>query len=412
MNTPESSTRTGLEPAIHEIRVEGRLDDRWTDWVEGLTFSHGADGITTLTGPLPDQAALHGVLNRMRDLGVPIVSVRRLDQDGQRSNTMKAIVQDRYGSADVLELKEIDRPDVGDAEVLIRVHGAGVDAGVWHLMTGLPYLGRLAFGLRRPKNPVLGMDMAGIVEAVGKDVTRFKPGDEVFGSGRGSYAEYAVAREDHLAAKPARLTFEQAAVVPESAVTALRALRFGGVEPGQKVLVIGASGGVGTYAVQLAKAFGAEVTGVGSTSKMDLVQSLGADHVIDYTREDFADRTERYDVIIDIAGNRSLSLLRRALTPDGTLVLTGGEEGGKWLGGMDRTLRAALLSRFVRHKLRFFIASVNAGDLQTLTELIEAGKVTPALDRTYPLQEAPEAIRHFEAGRARGKVVITVKRTA
>jgi len=323
---------------------------------------------------------------------------------------MKAIVQDTYGSTDVLELRDIDKPEIADDEVLVRVHAAGVDRGVWHQMAGLPYPIRLAgYGLRTPKTKTPGMDVAGVVEAVGKDVTRFQPGDEVFGIAKGSFAEYARAPEKKLAPKPANLTFEQAAAVSISGSTALQAVRdHGRVKPGQKVLIIGASGGVGTYAVQLAKAFGVEVTGVCSTAKVDMVRSLGADHVIDYTREDFADGQRQYDVILDIGGNASLSRLRRALTVNGTLVIVGGETDGRWLGGTDRQLRALVLSRFVDQKLGTFIASENHEDLMVLKELIEAWKVTPAIDRTYPLSEAPQAIRYLKEGHARGKVVITV----
>jgi len=323
---------------------------------------------------------------------------------------MKAIVQDTYGSADVLELRDIDRPEIADDEVLVRVHAAGVDRGVWHLMTGLAYAIRLAgYGFRAPKTPVPGMDLAGVVEAVGKDVTRFQPGDEVFGIGKGAFAEYGRAQENKLALKPANLPFEQAAVVAISGLTALQGLRDNGrIEAGQKVLIIGASGGVGTYAVQLAKSFGAQVTGVCSTTKADLVRSLGAEHVIDYTREDFAGGGQRYDLILDIGGNSSLSRLRSALTPRGTLVIVGGEGGGRWLGGTDRQLRALLLSRFVSQRLTSFINSENHEDMAVLAELIEAGKITPVIDRTYPLIEAPEAIRYLEQGRARGKIVVTV----
>jgi NADPH:quinone reductase-like Zn-dependent oxidoreductase len=323
---------------------------------------------------------------------------------------MKAIVRDAYGSADVLELRDIDKPVVGDDEVLLRVRAAGVDQGVWHVMAGLPYPIRLAgFGLRAPKNPVLGADVAGVVQAVGKEVSGFRPGDEVFGIAKGSYAEYARASEDRLAPKPANLTFEQAAVVAISGLTALQGVRdHGKVRPGQKVLIIGASGGVGTYAVQVAKAFGAQVTGVCSTTKVDLVRSLGADHVIDYTREDFADGQQRYDAILDVGGNASLSRLRRALTPKGTLVITGGETDGRWLGGTDRQLRALVLSPFVGQKLGTFVSRENREDMVVLKEFIEAGKVTPVVDRAYPLSEAADAIRYMREGRARGKVVITM----
>ena len=323
---------------------------------------------------------------------------------------MKAIVQDIYGSPDVMELRDISKPILGKEEVLVQVNAAGIDPGVWHLMTGRPYLTRLmGFGLRRPKAPVRA-DVAGRVVAVGSAVTRFATGDEVFGTCNGGFAEYAVGGEEKLALRPANLSFEQAAAIPVSACTALQGLRDAGkVRPGQKVLIIGAGGGVGTFAVQLARVFGAEVTGVCSTRNVDMVRSIGADHVIDYTREDFADGTIVYDLILDTAGNRSLSHLRRALAPAGTLVIIGGEGGGRWLGGFDRgVLRAPLLSLFVRQKLRPLVATVRNEDLQFLKELVEAGKVKPVIDRTYPLAEVPSAIRHFEEGHAHGKVVITV----
>ncbi len=324
---------------------------------------------------------------------------------------MKAIVQDRYGSAEVLELEDIDTPVIKDDELLVRVHAAGVDPGVWHLMTGLPYLVRiLGFGFRAPKYRVRGMAVAGRVEAAGKRVTQFQPGDVVFGTCNGSFAEYASARTDKVAIKPTNLTFEQAAAVPISAVTALVGLRDKGkVQPAQKVLIIGAGGGVGSFAVQLAKAFGAHVTGVCSTTKVDLVRSIGADEVIDYTRTDFAESEERYDLILDTAGNRPLSHLRRGLTPRGKLVIVGGEGGGRWLGGFDRQIfRAPLLSAFVSQKLSGLTAKERQKDLEFLKELIQSGKVTPVIDRTYPLSEAPEAVRYLEEGHARGKVIITV----
>jgi NADPH:quinone reductase-like Zn-dependent oxidoreductase len=325
---------------------------------------------------------------------------------------MKAMVRDTYGPPDVLELRDIDIPEIkDDDEVLVRVHAAGVGRDVWHIMTGLPYPIRLAgYGLRAPKNPVIGSDVAGVVEAVGTNVSRFQPGDEVFGIGKGSYAEYVCAREDKLAHKPTNLSFEQAAVVAIMGSTALQALRdHGKVRQGQEVLIIGASGGVGTYAVQIAKAFGAHVSGVCSTQKVEMVRSIGADHVIDYTQEDFADvHDQRYDLILDIGGNSSLSRLRRALASLGTLVIVGGEGGGRWLGGTDRQIRAIMLSPLVGQKLGTFVNKENHEDLMVLGELIESGKVTPVIDRTYPLAEVPEAIRYLEEGRARGKVVITV----
>lgn len=294
---------------------------------------------------------------------------------------MKAIVQDVYGPPAVLRLEETDRPVPGRGEVLIRVHAAGVDQGVWHLMAGMPYaLRAMGFGLRAPKVRIRGMDLAGRVEEVGADVTRFRPGDEVYGSCDGSFAEYACAKEETLAPKPRNAGFEQAAAVPVSACTALKALRdVGRVQAGQSVLVLGASGGVGTYAVQLAKAFGARVTGVCSAAKADLVRSIGADEVVDYAEHDPVDGSQRYDLVLDIAGNRPVSRLRRALTPRGTLVIVGGEGGGRWLGGNERQLGALLLSPFVGHRLRTVAAMEHHhSDLQVLTELIEAGSVTPS----------------------------------
>jgi len=325
---------------------------------------------------------------------------------------MKAIAQDVYGSADVLELRDIDRPSIGADEVLVKVRAAGLDPGVWHLMTGLPYLVRaMGFGLRRPKVTVRGRDLAGVVEAVGAGVTRVRPGEEVYGTcERGSFAEYAAAPQRWLAAKPANVSFEQAAVVPVSGVTALQGVRDGGrVQPGHAVMVIGAAGGVGSFAVQIAKAFGATVTGVCGPSKADLVRSLGADGVLDYTREEIDRDGARYDVVIDTAGNRPLSLLRRAMTPHGTLVLVGGEHGrGRVLGGFDRQLRAPLVSLFVGQRLRGLIAKDRAEDLQALTRLIESGAVTPVIDRRYPLADTPDAIRYLAEGHAAGKVVITI----
>ena len=325
------------------------------------------------------------------------------------SSTMRAVIQETYGSADVLRLATIDIPAVGARDVLVRVQAAGLDRGTWHLMVGKPYLLRLVFGLRGPKQPVPGHDVAGTVAAIGSEVTSFAVGDHVYGFGNGTFAEYTVAREDKLALKPTNLGFEQAAAVPVSAGTALQALvDVGRVEAGQKVLITGASGGVGTYAVQLAKAYGAEVTGVCSTAKLDLVRSLGADHVIDYTRENFSTGSKQYDLILDIAGMVALSTLRRTLTRSGTLVLVGGEEGGDWTGGtIGRQLRARTMSLFVRQRLTSCIAKERGSDAARLTELIETGQVTPSVDRTYPLAEAPAAMRHLEAGLVRGKVAIT-----
>jgi NADPH:quinone reductase-like Zn-dependent oxidoreductase len=323
---------------------------------------------------------------------------------------MKAIVQDRYGSSDVLQLQDVATPTPKPGEVLVRVYAAGVDPGVWHLMTGLPYLIRvMGFGFRAPKNRIRGRDLSGRVEAVGEGVTRFRPGDEVFGTCEGSFAEYACAREDRLARKPANLTFEQAAVVAISGTTALQALRDKGrVTAGQKVLIIGASGGVGSFAVQIAKSFGADVTGVCGPSKIELVRSIGADHVIDYTSQDISDGTSRYDLVLDTAGNRSLSQLRRAVTPTGTVVIIGGEGGGHMLGMVSRILRTVALAPFVKQRLVALTSAERVEDFETLRELIESGTVTPVMDRTYALPDAADAIRYIEQGHARGKVVIAM----
>ena len=323
---------------------------------------------------------------------------------------MKAVVQDKYGSPDVLELRDIDKPVAKDDEVLIRVHAASVNAADWHFLRGMPYIARLSLGLRKPKTKIRGRDVAGQIEAVGKDVKQFHPGDEVYAEvDTGSFAEYTHASEDLLGLKPSNLTFEQAAAVPLAAVTALQGLRDKGqIKPGQKVLIYGASGGVGTFAVQLAKSFGADVTGVCSTKKVDMVRSIGADQVIDYTQEDFAQNGQRYDILFDLVGNRSLSDLRRALTPKGTLVLSGGE-GGRWLGSVKLLIKSLLLSPFVSQRLTAFLAKTKHEDLLVLNELIEAGKVTPVIDKTYPLSEAPEAIRYLEGRQVQGKIVITAR---
>lgn len=325
------------------------------------------------------------------------------------THTMRAIVQDAYGSADVLRLARIAQPQIANDEVLIHVHAAGLDRGTWHMMAGQPYLLRvIGFGFRAPKNRVPGLDVAGTVVEVGSAATRFVIGDPVYGISRGSFAQYAAVLENKLARKPASLTFDQAAAVPISGGTALQALDAGKVQPGQRVLIIGASGGVGTFAVQLAKAMDAHVTGVCSTAKLDFVRSLGADDVVDYKCEHFADGSQTYDLILDLAGNSSLSRLRSALAPRGTLVIVGGEEGGSWTGGFGRSLRAPLLSLFVRQRLTMLASKERASDLQRLTTLIEAGKVTPSIDLTYPLERVVEAMQHLEAGDVRGKVVITL----
>ncbi|MBJ8338832.1 NAD(P)-dependent alcohol dehydrogenase [Antrihabitans sp. YC3-6] len=324
---------------------------------------------------------------------------------------MKAIVQDEYGeAAAVMRSDKIDEPDVGAAEVLVEVVVAGVDRGAWHLTAGLPYPVRLAgYGVRAPKDPVRGREFAGRVAAVGSDVTTFGVGDEVYGVGEGCFAEYARAEVSKVVPKPKHLTFEQAAATPISALTALQAVRDQAkVQAGQKVLIIGASGGVGTFAVQIAKAFGAVVTAVCSTTKVDLVRSIGADHVIDYSTEDIGANRVRYDAVLDIGGGRSLTELRRLLEPKGTLVIVGSETGGRWLGGIDRQLRAVLLSPFVSQKLTMFVSSENAADLAAVSALIEAGQVTPVVDRVFPLNETAAAITYMRDGHARGKVVVTI----
>jgi NADPH:quinone reductase-like Zn-dependent oxidoreductase len=326
---------------------------------------------------------------------------------------MKAIVRHRYGSPDLLELTNVAKPVVDDDSVLVRVRAASVNAYDWHVLRGRPYLVRMLTGLRRPKSTAVGVDLAGLVEAVGKNVTQFRPGDEVFGHGGGAFAEYVCAGENNFVLKPTSLAFEQAAAVPMAGSTALQALRDKGrIQHGQKVLINGAAGGVGTFAVQIAKSFGADVTGVCSTRNVDMVRAIGADHVVDYTREDFTRSGRRYDLMLDIAGNHSLSAVRRVLSSDGTLVAVGAAGGpdeqaasGAILVGM---LEVLLVSRFTSQRLLPFLAKRSRDDLIALKELIEAGKVTPVIDRTYPLSETPEAIRYLEGGHARGKVVITV----
>ena len=323
---------------------------------------------------------------------------------------MKAIVYHEYGSPDdVLELKDIDKPAVKDDEVLVRVHAASANPYDWHLMTGLPYFMRLQAGLLKPKANVLGADLAGQVEGVGKKVTQFQQGDEIFGIGAGTFAEYVCVSEDSVALNPANLTLEQAAGIPLAGGTALQSLRDKGqIQAGHKVLINGASGGVGTFAVQIAKAFGAEVTGVCSTRNVDMVRSIGADHVIDYTHEDFARGGERYDLMLDNVGNRSPSECRRVLTPKGVYIASFGQPEHRWLGPLAQLLRMLVMSRFVSQKLTTFTAKENKEDLVVLKELIEAGNVTPVIDRTYPLSEVPEAIRYLEEGHTQGKIVITV----
>ena len=326
---------------------------------------------------------------------------------------MKATVYLRYGSPDALELTEVEKPVPKDDDVLLEVRAASVNPADWHLLRGKPYIARLQLGLREPKDKVLGCDVAGRVEAVGKNVTMFQPGDEVFGSpfmhGFGAFAEYVSVSPDLLASKPANLSVEQAASVPLAASTALQGLRdHGGIEPGQKVLIIGASGGVGTFALQIARSFDVEVTGVCSTRNVEMVRSLGAERVIDYTREDFIQDERHHDLIFQLAGTLSPWECRRALTPKGTLVQISGDSDGHWIGPMDRLIKALVLSPFVSQKMSSFTVKPNKKDLQTLKQLAEAGDLTPVIDRTYPLAEVPEAIHYLEGGHARGKVAVTI----
>jgi NADPH:quinone reductase-like Zn-dependent oxidoreductase len=324
---------------------------------------------------------------------------------------MKAIIHDRYGSPDVLRFADVDQPVPAGDEVLVRVHAAAVNARDWHAMRGDPYLARLSFGLRRPKVRIRGTDFAGRVESVGRAVTRFRPGDEVYGEAPAAFAEYVSVPQDLLDPKPATLTFEQAAAIPLAGNTALMGLRDAAqTRAGQHVLINGASGGVGTFAVQLAASFGAQVTAVCSTRNADLVRSLGADHVVDYTREDFTRRAQRYDVVLDLVGNRPLAALRRVLTPTGTLVLSGGgvSEGGSLIGPIGLVARGQLVSRFARQRIRTLTATPSRANLATLRELAEAGTLTPVIDRTHPLSETAEAIRYVEREHARAKVVLTV----
>ncbi len=335
---------------------------------------------------------------------------RSVAQPHESRITMRALVQRRYGPADTLTLEQLPLPDVGENEVLIDVVAAGLDRGVVHLMTGTPYLIRLAgFGVRKPKHPTLGMDVAGRVVAVGSNVHTFAPGDDVMGIATGSFAEYAVANADKLAFKPANLGFEQAAASTISGITALQALTtVGRVEAGQRVLVIGASGGVGSFAVQIAKTLGATVTGVASTSKLDFVTSLGADDVVDYRTTDIADLGERFDVIIDIGGRTPLAKLRRVLAERGTHVIVGGEDGGRFTGGVGRNLRAVALSLFIRQRMTFFISRESQTHIEPLVEMLAAGDVVPAVRQRATLAHAPDAIRAIEAGQTLGKTVITI----
>ncbi len=329
-----------------------------------------------------------------------------------QGETMKAIVYCDYGSPEVLKLETIAKPVPNDDQVLVRVRAASVNPYDWHFMRGEPYVMRLGNGLRKPKGMRIGVDFSGTVEAIGKNITQFKPGDEVFGGRTGSFAEYVVTSERFLIPKPDNLSFEQAGAVQIAGLTALQGLRDKGkLKAGEKVLINGASGGVGTFAVQIGKALGAEITGVCSTRNVDLVRSIGADHVLDYTKEDFTKRAERYDLILDMVGNHGLLACRRALKPDGRYVMIGGRKG-RWIAPLDTVIRALLLKPFVKQEMGFMMSQINRDDLMVLREMMQAGKVTPVIDRTYPLSEVRAAVAHVESGRARGKVVVNVAESA
>jgi NADPH:quinone reductase-like Zn-dependent oxidoreductase len=396
---------------VYEIRVKSHLDSDWANWFDGLTITLEENGDTLLTGPLVDQAALHGLLKKVRDLGVPLVSVNQVQCNlthTEKRRLMKAILFPNYGSPDILQLTEVEKPTPNENQVLIKVIAASANPLDWHRMRGEPFIARIGEGWRSPQNPKLGADVAGIVETVGKNVTEFKPGDEVFGGiGSGSFAEYACAPERSLALKPGNLSFEAAAAVPVAAYTALQGLRdTGKIHAGQKVLVNGAAGGVGTFAVQIAKAYGTEVTGVCSARNLDMVRSIGADHVVDYTREDFTRTGQKYDLIYDAIGNRSVFAYRRALKPGGICAIAG-------FTSMPRLFEQMILGPWVskvgdRKVDGTGMSKSDKGDLLILKELLETGKVISVIDRCYPLSETAEAIRYLEKGHARGKVIITV----
>ena len=412
------------QPMIYQIKVKSHLSSDWTHWFDGLTITPEEDGDTLLTGPVVDQAALYGLLKKVRDLGMPLISLNPVQRneaipekgEGKKEGSqagetfMKAIVHKKYGSPEVLELIEIEKPTPKDDEVLVQVRASSVNPAEWYDMIGL-FIGRPQAGLFKPKDPRIGADFAGVVEAVGSRVTEFKPGDEVFGGRGGAFAEYVCIRAERgIAHKPTNLTFERAAAVPTAAITALQGLRdYGQIQPGQKVLINGASGGVGTFSVQIAKEFGAEVTGVCSSRNVDLIRSLGADHVIDYTREDFTKSGKQYDLLLDIAGSRSWSEYRRVLKPNGIFVLVGAKNSNPLLGPLSHVIKLRAGSFRASQKVVFFIAKFNKADMEILRELIESEKVTPFVERTYPLTETADAMRHLGTGHARGKIVITIK---
>lgn len=424
------------EPTTYEIVLRGRpsrrllrplLDDFTIDTPSGTAD----DGVTRLVGDVGDPAHLHGIVAHLTSVNIDIISIApphvpTIDTTTDRNNMtiqeqtttdprteaqMQAITQDRYGSADVLSFDVVPRPEPKPDEVLIEVVAAGVDRGTCHLMSGTPYLIRIAgFGLTRPKHTIPGLDVAGRVVAVGTDVTRFAPGDEVFGVANGSLAEYATAHQDKLAAKPANVSFEQAAVTAVSGTTALQALSdIGDAQPGQRVLIVGASGGVGSFAVQIAKALGTEVTAVASTRNLDFMRSIGADHVVDYTREDFTATEERYDLILDIGGRNSIRGLRSVLTATGTLVIVGGEGGNRFTGGIGRQVRAVMLSPFLKQRLTMFVSATTPARMERLAEYLTTGAVVPAVQASHPLADAAAGIAQLDAGNATGKTVIIVR---
>jgi len=405
-------------PRVYQIRVQGHLGAQWTDWFGGLTLTLEEAGDTLLTGPVVDQAALHGLLKKVRDLGIPLVSVNRIEPNPAhplgcielgkgREKLMKAILYTHYGPPDVLQLAEVEKPAPKDHQVLVKVHAASVNALDWRPFTMPSLLIRLmSGGSSKPKDPSVGVDVAGTVEAVGKEVTEFQPGDEVFGVAPGSFAEYVANGANTFAHKPATLSFEAAAAIPVAAFTALQGLRdHGKIQAGQKVLIDGASGGVGIYAVQIAKAFGAEVTAVCRTRNLDMVRSIGADHVIDYTREDFTKKAQRYDLILAVNGYHPILAYRKALRPNGICVVA----GGSFSQIIQSLLLGPLISKFGNKKIGFMgIAKTSKEDLLVLKELLEAGKVVPIIDKCYPLSETAEAIKYLIEEHGRGKVVITV----
>lgn len=403
------------EGQFYQIKISGHLGQEWIDWFEGLDITLEINGETILSGPLVDQAALFGVLKKIRDLGIPLISVICTKQslivtNDRQEKIMKAITFSKYGAPEVLQLKEVEKPTPKDNQVLIKIMAASINAAEQHIIKGDPFPIRFMLGgIFTPKKNIPGADLAGRVEQVGKDVKKFKVGDEVYGDlsgyGWGTFAEYVAVAEDALTLKPNGTTFEAAASVPLAAVTALQGLRdHGHIKAGQKVLVVGASGGVGSFAVQLAKAFGAEVTAVASTKKLGLIQKLGADHIIDRNKEDFTKNGQSYDLILDAGAFRSLSDYKRILKPNGIYVLVGGSNGQLFKA----LLFGPLISMFGNKKMGSMLAKPNPQDLACLTEFIEAGKVVPALDKSFALSQTVEAMNYFNSGQVQGKIVIKI----